>query len=709
MAISFEKQELLRCMSDPQYWLDNYGYCFNADTKQLDMISCYDYQREAIANFEEHQNNIVLKSRQCLPKGTLVDLPGGGTKRIEDFQIGDKVLSYNIQEGRVEEDEVYDAWNSGTKQCVGVYFNNEEKIETGENHPFFVKNKSKFVKAKDLEMGDEILHRFGEEFIVKYVYFTKDRVCYDISVKKNENYFISNLLVHNTGFSVISAAYVAWTLMFKSDQRILILANDLAGSIRLLKTVKDFILNTEEFLKPKEIVKNNEKYVELSNNSWVKAVACSPEAGRGESLTLLVVDEAAFIENDDAIKAGAMMAVSRTGGKTIMISTPRGSNNFYYQTWVAALKRENNYKTLIAHWTQNPFCNKGMIKRKNEETGQEYWWSEWYQEMCEQLTWDYVKIAQELDLSFESSKYLAVDANIIAKYKKDVQESKPICYFEFQNQHTTRLCFTDDRTPFWIYKKPEPEARYIAACDSSRGDGKDYSTIQILNAETLEQVAEYQGKVTSDKFADVIYAAAIAYNYAFVIVEANNMGLVTCYYLHKTLGYKNVYKSKSIEESWAGPRDARFKVNEGDEIPGFQTTSKTRPFLVESLRKYMREKQVILHSPRLISEFETFVVKENGKAEHEKNAHDDLIIALAIALYIRDVEWQNIMRGKKLYHIMLDNISKNTTPIQGVAIAELDAIKKKNNDNNNFLPIFLSLGDGEQTRREDLDNSWLFM
>jgi len=665
MALSFEKRELLKCMSDTQYWLDNYGFCFNADTQKMDKITCYDYQKEAIRSFEDNQNTIVLKSRQCLPKGTMVDIPGGKTKRIEDFVVGDKIYSYNLEKKEVEEDEVYDSWQSGIKQCVGIYFNNNEKIEAGEDHPFFVKNKNKFIKAKDLEGGDVILHRYDDEFVVKYIYFTKERVCYDISVKNNENYFISNLLVHNTGFSVISAAYIAWTLMFKSDQRILILANDLASSVRLLKTVKDFINNTVDFLRPAEIIKNNEKYFEFSNNSWVKAVACSPDAGRGESLTLLVIDEAAFIDNDDDIKAGAMMAVARTRGKTLMISTPKGTSNLYHQTWISALKKENNYKTLIAHWTQNPTCNIDVEKRVNEHSGKEYWWSPWYQAQCERLGWDMVKVAQELDLSFESSKYLAIDSNIVSKYKEDVQKNDPICYFEFQNFSIKRLCFVQERTPFWIWEMPKKDGQYILSCDVSRGDGKDYSTIQILDAITLTQVAEYQGKITSDKFADVIYAAALAYNEAYVAIEVNNMGLTTAYYLHKTLGYKNVYKSKSISSVWSGPRDARWSVSEGDEIPGFQTTSKTRPFLVDSLRKYMREKAVKINSPRLIAEFETFVVKENGKAEHEKNAHDDLIIAFAIGLFIRDVEWENATKGKAMYHTMLGAMTSSSSPFAG--------------------------------------------
>lgn len=565
-------------MADPIYWIDTYGMCFNAETQTVDPMVCYDYQKEALQNFEKYRNNIVLKSRQ-------------------------------------------------------------------------------------------------------------------------------------TGFSVITAAYIAWTIMFKSQQRVLILANDLISSVRLLKTVKEFINNTPEFLKPKTILKDNEKYFEFSNGSWVKAVACSPQAGRGESLTLLVIDEAAFIENDEDIKAGALMATSKTKGKTLMISTPKGTSNLYFKTWANSIKKENDYHRQIAHWTQNPTCIKGLEKRINQDTGKEFLWSPWYQEQCERLTNDKVKIAQELDLSFESSKYLAIDSAVISKYKDYTEKVKPICFFDYTQYAQKNDCFVKQETPFLIFKKPRPGAKYIAAVDVARGDGKDYSTIQILDVETLEQVAEFQGKITADKLADVILPVALAYNEAFVVIEINNMGLTTAYYLHKTLEYKNVYKSKSVVEQWTGPRDARWKVDEGDEIPGFQTTTKSRPFLVTSLNKYLNERQVKLNSKRVVAEFDTFVIKENGKAEHEKGANDDLVIALALALYIRDVEWNNIVSYENSYKAMLGAYTHSSVPMDGNSQNEEMTREKAKIDLNKLGvvgTIFNLSSEKEEIRKQDEDTAWLF-
>ena len=817
-----ESEELFKCMFDPQYWIDNYGYCFNAENMQVGSMNCYQYQKDAIEMFEENQNSIVLKSRQCLPSDTFVDTPNG-PKAIQDFKTGDELYSYNLKTNQIETDTIYDAWKSGERQCVKIKLKDSRYFEVGENHPFWIKNKQSWIKAKDIERGDEILDAeivFGEinakpeevkllvdlmtdkktEFkilpekvfnwdkesvsllinrmfagdgwisilkkksnnnhlelgiaspsklfleqirtllkkfsikcniyevknehfeiianlkhdvtsssIVQKVEKTSIKTCYDISVTKNENFLINGLLTHNTGFSVISAAYIAWTVLFKSDQKILILANDLISAVRLLKTVKDFIINTPAFLLPDSQIKANERLIEFSNGSWVKAVACSPQAGRGESLTLLVVDEVAFIENGDDIKAGALMATSKTGGKTIMISTPNGTGNLYHQYWTASVKGENNYKRLIAHWTQNPTCIAGLEKRIDGETGKQYDWSIWYQEQCERLGWDKVKIAQELDLSFESSKYLAVDSMIISKYKDDVKNSTPICYFDYNQYTLNENCFTPYATGFWIYEMPIKDHSYVIGVDVAGGTGKDYSTIQIIDAVTLIQVAEFQGKITSDKFADIILPVAKMYNDAFVAIEVNNMGITTAYYLHKTLGYKNVYKSKSIEELWAGPRESRFKVEVGDEIPGFRTTSMTRPFLMSTLITYMREKQVKINSPRLLNEFDTFVIKADGRAEHERGGNDDLIFAFAIALFIRQTEWEKLSKGKKMFKSIMESMTSSQSPYAGNN-SKTDEILRKKAQSKDFLgtPLFIFGSESYDTQKEDDNTDWLF-
>ena len=188
-----EIREFAKCARDPVYFLNNYGHVYDIRKSKVDKLTCFEYQENAVRNFVNHQNNIVLKSRQ-------------------------------------------------------------------------------------------------------------------------------------TGMSVITAGLVVWMLLFKLDQRILIVANDGAGAIRFLGTVKQYFQFLPKFLfdPEKQGEKDNEKYFSIKNYegkiSWVKAVASSKNAGRGESLTMLILDETAFIENAEDIWMAAGLALSATQGKCIMIS-----------------------------------------------------------------------------------------------------------------------------------------------------------------------------------------------------------------------------------------------------------------------------------------------------------------------------------------------------------------------------------------------------
>jgi len=314
------ENEYLKCAASPTYFLNTYGYVFDAKKQTVSKMTCFKYQEDCLYAYHKNRNNIILKSRQCLPEGTSVDTPSGPIA-IQNLKIGDELYSFNLNKNKFEIDYIKDSWCSGNKQCVNVVTYDGKKNEVGENHPFYIIDKG-WVSAKSLVNGDKILNRKSKYSIVKKIIVTEEKKCYDISVEKNENFFVDDLLVHNTGLSVITAGYVAWRLIFRKDEKILIIANDGAGAIRFLSTVKQFIDYTPKWLRPKdgEYLVNNQKEVKLQNKSQAIAKASSPEAGRGDSLTLLVLDETAFIENAGTIWMAAGMALSATQGKCIMLS-----------------------------------------------------------------------------------------------------------------------------------------------------------------------------------------------------------------------------------------------------------------------------------------------------------------------------------------------------------------------------------------------------
>jgi hypothetical protein len=438
----------------------------------------------------------------------------------------------------------------------------------------------------------------------------------------NDNQNSIVLKSRQMGLSVISALYVAWRLVFCFDERILVVADNGNGAVRFLNTVRQVLDELPEWMLPQERLTNNTKQISFSNGSWVKAVASSKQAGRGESLTCLILDETAFIEHAQDIWMGAGLALSATQGKCIMISTPKGTGNLYHQTWVQASKGEGNFVSMKLQ-------------------------------------------SQELDLSFEGSSAVVIDNSIITKYRKDIGDKKPICYYDFNKKDDS---FVDYETGFHIFKKPKENGNYIIGADVGRGDGKDYSTIQIIDADDLEQVGEFQGKIVPDSFAELLYKIGKDYNFGYLAVECNSFGLATTLILKNQLKYPSdrMYISKSAVKLFN--RTHNYVVDKDTDVPGFQTTSKTRPLLISSLVKYMRDMEIKINSNRLLEEFETFVY--NGeRIEHQPGFNDDLIFAFAIALLIRDTEFESVFWNKQKTLDMLNMISHTTNNIDSLGIS----------------------------------------
>jgi phage terminase large subunit GpA-like protein len=120
----------------------------------------------------------------------------------------------------------------------------------------------------------------------------------------NDNQNSIVLKSRQMGLSVISAMYVAWRLVFCFDERMLVVADNGNGAVRFLNTVRQVLDRLPDWMLPDERLINNTKQISFSNGSWVKAVASSKQAGRGESLTCLILDETAFIEHAQDIWMG---------------------------------------------------------------------------------------------------------------------------------------------------------------------------------------------------------------------------------------------------------------------------------------------------------------------------------------------------------------------------------------------------------------------
>lgn len=181
----------------------------------------------------------------------------------------------------------------------------------------------------------------------------------------------------------------------------------------------------------------------------------------------------------------------------------------------------------------------------------------------------------------------------------------------------------------FIWKYPIPKKRYIIGVDVSSSTGSDFSTIQVLDVEDYEQVAEYKGQVATKTFGKLVKKIARYYNESFVVIECNSIGeaVFNEVYYSEEDPYTNVYKQKKTG------KDGQTRMT------GWETNVKTRQLMINNLIDYFTVEDLFAvlktYSDRLYKEMLSFVWS-NGKAMHTSGGHDDTLIALGLCLYFRN-------------------------------------------------------------------------
>ena len=404
------------------------------------------------------------------------------------------------------------------------------------------------------------------------------------------------------GISTITAAYAMWLALFRKDRNILVIATKLKVAQLWFRKCKYLLAALPEWLVMPSVMKNNQTELEFNNGSVIKAIPTSEDAGRGEALSLLIVDEAAFVRNFDVIWTGLYPTLS-TGGNAVILSTPNGVGGQYYDLWTGAEKGENDLNPIKLPWDVHP--------ERNEQ---------WFEKESKQMSKK--QIAQELLCDFAASgdTFLRPD---------------DIDYYRAQLQHPIETWGPGQNV--WTWEYPKKDVEYVVAADVARGDAKDYSTFYVLNTETSSVAAEYQGKLPPDQFASLLIEAGNRYNEALLCPENNSYGYAVIMKLTEQ-SYPNLWFAKESDKY-----NYMYGSQEIGKI-GFQTNSKTRGQILTKLEEVLRNREIRIRSTRFFNELKTFVWN-SGKLQAMKGKTDDLMMALAIGCWLYDTSPQAV--GKK--------------------------------------------------------------
>jgi len=413
------------------------------------------------------------------------------------------------------------------------------------------------------------------------------------------------LKARQLGISTLSAGYSLWLMLFHNDKNILVIATGKDTAKNLVTKVRVMYENLPQWLKTgtEEV---NKLSLRFTNGSQIKAIASNESAGRSEALSLLIIDEAAFIDRIDTIWTAAQQTLS-TGGGCIALSTPNGVGNWFHKQWLGAEDGTNNFNTIRLHWTDHPDRDQVWRDEQDKVLGPS-------------------QAAQECDTDFLTSGQSVVDPAILQWYKDEMIEA-PVEELGI------------DRG-LWVWRQPDYTKEYIVVADVARGDGSDFSACQVFEVEDMEQCAEYKGQLSTTDYGNFLIEVATKYNDALLVVENNNIGWATIQTIIDR-GYKNLfYMSKDLQVVDTEHNITnKYRAQDKNMVPGFSTTAKTRPLAIAKMEEYTREKLVKLHSNRLIDELFVFIYKTGvtqSKAEAMQGYNDDLVMSYSIALWVRD-------------------------------------------------------------------------
>jgi hypothetical protein len=467
------------------------------------------------------------------------------------------------------------------------------------------------------------------------------------------------------GVTTVTAAWISKKLQTakpENPERVLIIANKRDTAIEMANKIRNFLDQWPEWINVGfSPDKNSESRFRLNNGCEVKAVATSADALRGYTPTILVFDEAAYIEAGEDFWAASMASLS-TGGKIILISTPNGYDPIYYGVYDQAIRGINDFHITDLRWFKDPRYTKDlrwvkcqdivhyMLNREQYNDDEVVMWdfdisnyqeyeeqgykpfSSWFESMSKKFKYDRRKIAQELECDFLGSGDGVIPNDVQENIAKNMIRTPKEKYMQ---------------GTFWQWKEPIQGHRYIMGVDVSRGDSEDFSSINIIDFDDREQVVEYIGKIPPDDLAAIAYKWGILYGNAFIVIDiTGGMGIATSRKLQE-MNYKNLFiDGVNTQNIWDYNKKAMEK------IPGINFNNK-RTQIVAAFEEQLR-KGFQIRSNRLLNELNTFVYI-NGRPDHMKGAHDDSIMSMSIALYAGDICFNQLERNTNANKAMLES------------------------------------------------------
>lgn len=479
-----------------------------------------------------------------------------------------------------------------------------------------------------------------------------------------------------SGISTLTGAYALWLAMFYPNRKVLIVSKrdeDAIGYLnRNVKFVYEYLPEwmhkifgdprsgkSRKYAPPKSY---NEHTIEFLHGSDIKSLTSSKDTLRSNTASLVIIDEAAFIDHMEEMWTAGQPTLMH-GGRVIVISTTNGKGNWYHNTWEDAVADTNGFYPIQIPWWNMDWviewydelagrrirlapCD-GIEECVSREDKLRYgkfkspWLEQQYRELQENgESW---KFRQEILMDFIGSGNTVLSNGSLITLENQIDNTykvmkRPVMY---NNDHSDINGFIlDFNECLYVWEKPvrktddvidnvgkiiipgRPGHRYSLGADISTGESNDYSAIVVVDATVRRQVAELKILCDTSDFAKMIDYIGRYYNNALAVVENTGIGKSVTQDLKKVYGYPNLYYR-------------RLPSGKKDKKPGFPTTNASKPDIVKAITDNMgvEDDGVLFRSARLLKEANSFIHLGGGRVGNEPgtNNNDDLMISAGLS------------------------------------------------------------------------------
>ena len=465
-------------------------------------------------------------------------------------------------------------------------------------------------------------------FMKKYCYIqhpTRGRILFSLYPFQEkvlhlfrDNQYLVTLKSRQLGISTLAAAYSLWLMLFHKDKNVLALATTQATARNLVSKTMFMYDQLPKWLRLTAVEKNKLS-LRLKNGSKITAKSSNADAARSEAVSLLLIDEAAFIDNIEETFTAAQQTLA-TGGQCMALSTPNGIGNWFHMTWEKAESGENSFLPIKLPWTVHPERDQSWRDQQDSDLGPRM-------------------AGQECDCDVLASGDTVFEPDDMSYYEQT-----------YQKDPLERRGVDGN---LWIWEGVDYRKSYMIVADVARGDSTDYSAFHIFDIEACTQVGEYKGKLSPKDFGNMLVGIASEYNEALLVVENANIGWATIEQIMER-EYRNLYYSATSQMETVESYMSKYERD--NLVPGFTMSARTRPLVIAKMIEYIREHSVTIQSKRLMSEMRVFVWK-NGKAQAQVRYNDDLLMACATALYVRDTALRLRQQGIDLARAQLSSFN----------------------------------------------------